>query len=40
MGYGDVVSVTQVGRAFACVLMLGGIGLFGTLTPPTSPPSR
>ena len=32
VGYGDVVPVTQVGRAFAYVLMIGGIGLFGALT--------
>ena len=32
VGYGDVVPVTDVGRAFAYVLMLGGIGLFGALT--------
>ena len=32
MGYGDVVPVTDLGRAFAYVLMLGGIGLFGALT--------
>ena len=27
-----MVPVTQVGRAFAYVLMIGGIGLFGALT--------
>ena len=32
VGYGDVVPVTPVGRAFAYILMLGGIGLFGGLT--------
>ncbi len=32
VGYGDVVPVTQVGRAFAYVLMIGGIGLFSALT--------
>ena len=32
VGYGDIVPVTQIGRAFAYVLMIGGIGLFGTLT--------
>ena len=32
VGYGDVVPVTNAGRAFAYVLMLGGIGLFGALT--------
>ena len=32
VGYGDVVPVTQIGRAFAYVLMIGGIGLFGGLT--------
>ena len=32
VGYGDVVPVTAAGRAFAYVLMLGGIGLFGALT--------
>ena len=32
VGYGDVVPVTHVGRAFAYVLMIGGIGLFGALT--------
>ena len=32
VGYGDIVPVTQVGRAFAYVLMLSGIGLFGALT--------
>ena len=32
VGYGDVVPVTQIGRAFAYVLMIGGIGLFGALT--------
>ena len=32
VGYGDVVPVSQVGRAFAYVLMIGGIGLFGALT--------
>ena len=29
VGYGDVVPVTHVGRAFAYVLMIGGTGLFG-----------
>lgn len=32
VGYGDVVPVTVAGRAFAYVLMLGGIGLFAALT--------
>lgn len=32
VGYGDVVPITASGRAFAYVLMLGGIGLFGALT--------
>ena len=32
VGYGDVVPVSQVGRTFAYVLMIGGIGLFGALT--------
>ena len=32
VGYGDVVPVTQAGRAFAYMLMIGGIGLFGALT--------
>ena len=32
VGYGDVVPVTHAGRAFAYVLMIGGIGLFGALT--------
>ena len=32
VGYGDVVPITAAGRAFAYVLMLGGIGLFGALT--------
>ncbi len=32
VGYGDVVPVTVAGRAFAYVLMLGGIGLFGAIT--------
>lgn len=32
VGYGDVVPVTDVGRAFAYVLMVGGIGIFGALT--------
>ena len=32
VGYGDVVPVTQIGRAFAYVLMISGIGLFGALT--------
>ena len=32
VGYGDVVPATQVGRAFAYVLMIGGIGLFSALT--------
>ncbi len=32
VGYGDVVPVTQAGRAFAYVLMIGGIGLFSALT--------
>lgn len=32
VGYGDVVPVTAAGRAFAYVLMLGGIGLFAALT--------
>ncbi len=32
VGYGDIVPVTAPGRAFAYVLMLGGIGLFGALT--------
>ena len=32
VGYGDVVPVTQVGRALAYVLMIGGIGLFSALT--------
>ena len=32
VGYGDVVPETQIGRAFAYVLMLGGIGIFGALT--------
>ena len=32
VGYGDIVPVTQAGRALAYVLMLGGIGLFGALT--------
>ncbi len=32
VGYGDIVPVTQIGRAFAYVLMIGGIGLFGALT--------
>jgi voltage-gated potassium channel len=31
-GYGDAVPTTAVGRAFAVVLMLVGIGLFGHLT--------
>ena len=31
VGYGDIVPVTPVGRAFAYVLMIGGIGLFGAL---------
>lgn len=32
VGYGDVVPVTAEGRAFAIVLMVGGIGIFGGLT--------
>ena len=32
VGYGDVVPVTQIGRAFAYVLMISGIGLVGALT--------
>ena len=32
VGYGDVVPETQIGRAFAYVLMLGGIGIFGAIT--------
>ena len=32
VGYGDIVPVTAAGRAFAYLLMLGGIGLFGALT--------
>ena len=32
VGYGDVVPVTAAGRAFAIVLMVGGIGIFGGLT--------
>ena len=32
VGYGDVVPVTPAGRAFAYVLMVGGIGLFGAFT--------
>ena len=32
VGYGDIVPVTQVGRGFAYVLMIGGIGLFSALT--------
>ncbi len=32
VGYGDVVPVTTAGRAFAYVLMVGGIGLFGAFT--------
>ena len=31
-GYGDVVPETQIGRAFAYVLMVGGIGIFGAIT--------
>ena len=32
VGYGDVVPETQIGRAFAYVLMIGGIGIFGAIT--------
>ena len=32
VGYGDIVPVTAAGRALAYVLMIGGIGLFATLT--------
>ena len=32
VGYGDVVPVTAAGRAFAMVLMIAGIGIFGGLT--------
>lgn len=32
VGYGDIVPVSHAGRAFAYILMLGGIGLFGALT--------
>ena len=32
VGYGDIVPVTQAGRALALVLMIGGVALFGALT--------
>ena len=32
VGYGDVVPVTEAGRALALVLMIGGVALFGALT--------
>jgi voltage-gated potassium channel len=32
VGYGDKYPVTTEGRAIAAVLMLGGVGLFGTFT--------
>ena len=32
VGYGDVAPETQIGRAFAYVLMIGGIGIFGAIT--------
>ena len=32
VGYGDMVPVTNAGRAIAFVVMLGGIGIFGAIT--------
>ncbi|MCE2464832.1 MAG: potassium channel family protein [Dehalococcoidia bacterium] len=32
VGYGDIVPVTEAGRALALVLMIGGVALFGALT--------
>ena len=32
VGYGDIVPVTEAGRARALVLMIGGVALFGALT--------
>lgn len=32
VGYGDKVPVTTVGRMIACVMMVSGVGLFGTLS--------
>jgi len=32
VGYGDLAPVTQVGRAFGTVIIIVGVGVFGTLT--------
>ena len=32
VGYGDIVPVSEAGRAMAYILVLGGVGLFGALT--------